>query len=345
MQDEPNAYYYELPDFVNAGNLRTDAYPPSGGGPGSDPDFAFKQLMIDAKVDIGILVPLAIANRLPEIDRFRFMTINNWLVEKWLTEHNKHGRWRGSISVCNRDPLSAALEVERLAGHPMLVQVSLGNPYTGKGLGDPVNDPLYAAAVRHGLPVACHINFSAPFEFTPISPVGQGSSTIEWLSGNLPLLFASQLMSLVFDGTFERFPDLQIVFIEAAFSWALPILWRMDAYWEARRSDVPMVKRKPSEYVQEHVRFTTQPLEDPANLAEYKQYIEWLDPATLLMFSSDYPHAMFDDSAWAAKRFSRPAVARVMSENAIELYNLPRTVTKFEVSEDTLPRTMVLVDE
>jgi hypothetical protein len=37
----------------------------------------------------------------------------------------------------------------------------------------------------------------------------------------------------------------------------------MDKHWERMRKETPQVKRPPSEYVREHVWFTTQPIEEP----------------------------------------------------------------------------------
>jgi hypothetical protein len=50
------------------------------------------------------------------------------------------------------------------------------------------------------------------------------------------LLAANQVMSLIFDGVFDRYPTLRIVFVEHAFNWILPLMWRMDAIYEARKS-------------------------------------------------------------------------------------------------------------
>jgi predicted TIM-barrel fold metal-dependent hydrolase len=67
-------------------------------------------------------------------------------------------------------------------------------------------------------------------------------------------------------------------------------MWRMDAVWEARRADLPSVKRRPSEYIKDHLRLSTQPLEDPEDIGQYQQYLRWMESDELLMFSSDYPH-------------------------------------------------------
>lgn len=132
-------------------------------------------------------------------------------------------------------------------------------------------------------------------------------------------------MSLVFDGAFDRHPDLRVVFIEGGFTWAMPVMTRMDRIWEARRGDLPHVRRRPSEYVREHVRFTTQPLED-ADTVQFREYLEMLDLGDNLMFSTDYPHWSYDSPTYAINRFPREQRERIMRGNATALYGLPATV-------------------
>ena len=94
----------------------------------------------------------------------------------------------------------------------------------------------------------------------------------------------STLASLVFEGVFERFPKLKVVLIEGGFAWAPALGWRMDKHWERMRAEMPHVKRPPSEYVREHVWFTTQPIEepdDPEHLADIMQ-MGRLGPAHVL---------------------------------------------------------------
>jgi uncharacterized protein len=116
-----------------------------------------------------------------------------------------------------------------------------------------------------------------------------------------------------------------VVFVEGGFTWAMPVMWRMDRIWEQRKSDLPHVRRKPSEYVREHVRFTTQPLED-VNVEMYREYLEMMDLGDCLMFSTDYPHWSYDAPAWAIRRFPADQRERIMRGNATALYGLPSTV-------------------
>lgn len=316
------ANYYDVPDFANSSAMRADAYPPGGGFPGSDPDFAVQQLLREAGVDIGILEPLGGTSKTPEEERVLKAATNDWLDAAWLSA--SHGRWRGSISVSSRDPQAAAAEIERWAGHPLMVQ-ALVTPQTPLGFGDPFYDPIYAAASRHGLPICTHLMGLGPYEMTPLMPFGNQAHWADFMAG-WPLIFTNHLMSLVFDGAFERFPGLQVVFVEGAFTWVLPALWRMDAIWEARKGDVPYLKRRPSEYVRDHVRFTTQPLEEPADAKEYKRYLEWTHASEILLFSTDYPHWSYDDPKWAVQQFPMASRDRIMWGNATEIFGLPRTV-------------------
>jgi predicted TIM-barrel fold metal-dependent hydrolase len=163
-----------------------------------------------------------------------------------------------------------------------------------------------------------------PFELIPIYPVGNPAHWHDFFA-SWPLLYVSHLMSLVFDGAFDRHPDLRVVFVEGGFTWAMPVMSRMDRIWEARRADLPQVRRRPSEYVREHVRFTTQPLED-ADTVEFREYLEMMDLGDNLMFSTDYPHWSYDAPAYAINRFPADQRERIMRGNATALYGLPSTV-------------------
>lgn len=329
--ESPNLY--DVPDHAFTRAQRADAFPPGGGFPGSDPEFAARQLLRDANVDIAILEPLAVPCREPETEHLLKCATNDWLDKEWLSA--PHQRWRGSISVSNRLPELAAREIERWAGHPHFAQV-LVSPQTRPGFGDPSYDPIYAAASRHGLPVCTHLMSLGPYELTPQMPVGNQAHWADFMA-SWPLLFSTHLMSLIFDGTFERHPELKVVFVEGAFTWVLPVLWRMDLMWQARKSELEQVKRPPSEYVAEHVRFTTQPLEEPLDAGEYRRYLDWMNAAELLMFSTDYPHWSYDAPSWAIHQFPESARDRIMWGNATELYGLPRTVPALGTREPAIP--------
>jgi uncharacterized protein len=104
----------------------------------------------------------------------------------------------------------------------------------------------------------------------------------------------SHLVSLVCHGTFEKFRDLRVVLIEGGVCWLPGLLWRLDANYKALRMEVPWLRRLPSEYVHEHVRLTTQPLERPDSTRDLRAVLDTIGPE-MLLFATDYPHWDFDN--------------------------------------------------
>ena len=97
-------------------------------------------------------------------------------------------------------------------------------------------------------------------------------------------------------------------------------MWRLDKNWEALRDEVPWVKRLPSEYIIDHVRFTTQPFLEPRKREHLHAMLDIVNAERTLLFSSDYPHWDFDDPMRALNVIPEPARSRIRSGNAVELY-------------------------
>jgi predicted TIM-barrel fold metal-dependent hydrolase len=112
-----------------------------------------------------------------------------------------------------------------------------------------------------------------------------------------------------------------VLLIEGGIAWLPGMLWRLDTNWRALRSEVPWLDRKPSEVAREHVRFSTQPLEHTDGRDE--TLFEMLEAAGApdnLVFASDYPHWDFDDPGFMLNRLPEAWRAKVLHENAAELY-------------------------
>jgi predicted TIM-barrel fold metal-dependent hydrolase len=241
--------------------------------------------------------------------------VNHWQVVEWTA---KEKRLKASIVVPFEDAVASAAEIDRWAGHPDFVQVLLLSR-TSEPLGQKRYWPIYEAAVRAGLPIGIH---AFGFGGHPITGAGWPSYYIEEMVGHSQSCQAL-LTSMVFEGVFERFPKLNIVLVEGGFAWAPALCWRMDKHWERLRVETPHVKRPPSEYVREHVWFTTQPIEEPDNPQHLAEVIEWLG-WDRLMFSTDYPHWDFDDPLHTFKfAMTEAQKAKVFRDNAKALYGLP----------------------
>lgn len=300
---------------------RADAFTPTG-PPGSDPAVTGRQLFDEAGVDIAIIVPLADRSSVhPEHEAATAATINNWMASTWLGAYNRHGRYRGTLRI-STDPELAVAEIEKWAGHPHFVQVML-NPYVGGGFGLPAYWPVYEAAVRNRLVVCTHVTLQRPGPAL-MSVYGPPSYYLE-NHGQFPLNYAAHLTSMLCEGVFERFPDLRFTFVEGGYAWALPYIWRLDRHWRELRSEIPALRRPPSEYVREHVSFTRQPVEEPSAPRHMARIIEWFGPRTL-EFATDYPHWDGDYNLSQGFGGISPEVkARILGGNAIEKYRLPAT--------------------
>ncbi|MDX6740174.1 amidohydrolase family protein [Actinocorallia sp. A-T 12471] len=316
-----NGIFYDAPDFNFAKAMRVDSFPGDGEFACTDPHMAFRQLVLDSGSDVVMLGPTSggAGDTDEEVSAMAAAT-NLWQEACWLDpDSNWHGRYFGSICANIAEPDVAAREIEKWAGHEKYKQVLI-HAEPRPAWGHPKYDPVWAAAVKHGIPVACHLG-RGKHNLLPMSPVGFMSYNHDFMV-TYSMLAANQIMSLVFDGVFERFPTLQIVFIEHAFTWILPLMWRMDAIHEARGNELGLSK-KPSQYVKDNIWFTTQPLDYPEDKLELTNALEWMEADKIMLFSSDYPHWTFDEPRWLAKHLPERMRDAVMFQNAVDLFKLP----------------------
>jgi predicted TIM-barrel fold metal-dependent hydrolase len=300
---------------------RQDAKPPSGLPDGADPDFLRTQLIDAYGHAYAILLPRAFCNLHPDPDFGAAIAAayNEWLADTWLSCYNHDGVFKGSITVAHQDPQAAAREIERWAGHPHFVQVM-----TDSGARAPFGQrqyyPIYEVCDKHGLPFAIHPGTDGMGINVQPSP-GYPTHYIEWHTC-LSLAFQAHLVSFLTEGVFARFPNFRVVLVEGGVSWLPALLWRLDAEWKALRSEVPWVTKRPSDYLRDHVRITSQPLERPDNDKHLLAMLEMMDAEHLLMFSSDYPHWDFDSPTHAFPKLPKELHQRIFSENAREFYKL-----------------------
>jgi len=295
-----------------------DKRPPSGRRPGADVGFMSTDHLDRNNIAYGILIPLNPAARmssLPFASAFA-SAINDWQVEHWL---NPEPRFRASLVVANDDVPRAVAEIHRTAADKRFVQVMFsGRPH--QPMGRETYWPIYEACVEHGLAVMSHAFGSSG---NPITGAGWASYYIEDHVGP-PQAMQANITSMVMEGVFEQFPTLRVISVENGFGWVPPLVWRMDSAYKLLHSEVPYLKRLPSEYVAEHVYFATQPVEEPEKREYFGGIFEQF-PALVdrLAFSSDYPHWDGDEPARALPLLrDRELRYKVLLHNGRRLYGL-----------------------
>jgi predicted TIM-barrel fold metal-dependent hydrolase len=301
--------------------VRLDSRPPDGGQPASNPAFLREQLIDAYGVAHAILLPRAFCNQHPDPDFGAAIAAayNDWLADTWLSRYNPDGVFKGSITIAHQDPQAAAREIERWAGHPHFVQV-MQDSGARAPFGQRQYYPIYEACEKHGLPLAIHPGTDGMGINIQPGP-GYPTHYIEWHTG-LSLAFQAHLISFLTEGVFARFPGFRLVLVEGGVSWLPALMWRLDAEWKALRSEVPWVTKPPSEYLRDHVRITSQPIERPADDRNLLQMLEMMDAEHLLMFASDYPHWDFDSPTHAFPRLPEGLRRRIFEENARAFYRL-----------------------
>ena len=306
--------------YINpVGVMRRDAVPDDGSVPASNPEIVQRQLLDAHGIDRAVLIGgnMLGLGALPDPDLAAVIAsaYNDWLTEHWLEQDE---RFRGSLVVAPQDIDQAVAEIERVGDRAGMVQIFL--PGMATLMGDRHFNKLYAAAAERKLPIAVHPN-SADGIFTKAPPLAGGTYTyyIEWHTA-LSQIFQANTISMVCQGVFERFPELRIVITEGGFSWVPDVMWRLDKDWRSVRDEVPWLKRLPSEYIVENVRFTTQPIPEPDDPKHLEAMIDIVHGEQTLVFSSDYPHWDFDNPLRALAEIPEAIRERVRSTNAVELY-------------------------
>jgi predicted TIM-barrel fold metal-dependent hydrolase len=293
---------------------RLDSWPPNGKPPGADLAFMQKQHLDAHGVKYGILMPLIDTNtsRNNELAAATCAATNAWQLDEF---SGKEPRLKASITICAEDPASALAEINRWSGDRHFAQIFLGTRSI-EPLGRRRYWPIFAAAQEAGMPIGFHVG--GPSAYPPAAG-GWPSFYIEYyqIVGHTA---QALLTSLILEGVFDAFPTLRIAVVECGFAWVPPFAWRLDKHFERLRSEVPTLKRKPSEYLREHVSFTTQAVEEPENRADLRRLFDWIG-WDRMMFSTDYPHWDFDDPRHALQmRMSDDEQRMVFRDNAMRFY-------------------------
>ena len=215
---------------------------------------------------------------------------------------------RGMIEFCSVDPrllatcyvplcdfdLAASMADEAIEMGAAALLVASGCP-PSHSPSHLALDPVWARAQAAGLAVVFHVGGTGDLidrhyfvNGLPIPPDFHGGEenfrSVDYMG--IPGPPAQTLATMIFDGVFERFPDLRIGVIEQGAIWVPSWMRQMEAAFDAfarHEERLRGLSLRPSEYVRRQMRFTPYPTEDVGWI------IEQAGPE-VCMFSSDYPH-------------------------------------------------------
>jgi predicted TIM-barrel fold metal-dependent hydrolase len=234
---------------------------------------------------------------------------NEHLANAWLPESD---RYKGSILVAMNNPKRAVKEIEKYADNPDMVTVLVPGGQKSV-IGDEQYDPVYEAAVEADLPVTVH---------------SSGNPVNKQTAGGIPELFEVfetsvaqnhmvNMNSMIFQQTFDKFPDLEVVWAGQGVGWFLHPMWRGVRVYRNQFENSPDLKKDPEEYVQEHCYFTTHPL---GNYSErnLELLFELVGPERVL-YASGYPDWNYDETD-ILDSLSESDREKVLWKNAEQIY-------------------------
>ncbi len=297
------------------GGARLDTRPPTGGPSGSDLPFMQVNHLNPNNIEYGVLQPLRPAAgsfRNQHLGEALTSAINDWQIDTWC---GKESRLKGSLMVNREDPQAAINQIKLHVNDPNFAQISV-LPHGIEPLGRQRYWPIFEAAEAYNKPIGIHVGGASGW--APTS-TGWPSYYVEEHHSKAEAM-QSLMVSMVLEGVFERFPKLRVVLIEGGFVWVPSLAWRLDKHWARLKSEVPHLKRLPSEYIRDHFWYTTQPVEEPENPQHLVDAMDWVGWDKIL-FSTDYPHWDYDDPNFAFKfRMTEEKKLMLYRNNAKTLY-------------------------
>ncbi len=217
-----------------------------------------------------------------------------------------------------RSPDKAAELIDRVGSEKGIVGAYF-SPISDKLFGHEDYDPIYEAMNRKEVPALIHGR--AHFGIPPSSEFNKR------LSQNFfafPEWIIKQVVSIIVDGTVERFPRIKWIWAESGITWVPWVAHRLDSYYQMLEEDAPWVRKMPSEYLKDFY-YTSQPLEEQYNASHELEYIfKYIDAENKLLYASDYPHWDFDvpASIYDLHFLSKRQKEKIMGENSANLFKI-----------------------
>lgn len=176
---------------------------------------------------------------------------------------------------------------------------------------------LYSLLQEVGKPLGFHAGYYWADEWTKqINQFGaMHSLSFVWCN-------VVHMTNWVWNGLCEKFPDLNVLWIESGLAWVPWLMQRLDHTYLMRTSEAPLLKKVPSEYMRD-MFYTSQPLETD-NMKALELTCEMVDAPNKLLYASDWPHWDFDTPSviWDMPFLNEQDKRNILGLNAAKLFGL-----------------------
>lgn len=202
---------------------------------------------------------------------------NEWLAE--FCSYNPD-RLKGVAVLPVVAPEECARELERCVTQFGHIGAMVHTFIYNHQINDSCYDELYACAQQYNVPIAFHAQGSEIERFNRFN-----TFLAEHTLGHTVEQMISTVLA-VYGGIPEKFPNLNIAFLEGMVGWIPMLAERMDEEYEHRPFEAPLLTKKPSEYLKSgRIFFGAEPDE-----WMIPTVIRYLGTDDTLVFASDYPH-------------------------------------------------------
>ena len=259
--------------------------------------------------------------------------VNEWMLEYCSADPR---RLRAVGLIPCQDPPEAVRELRYLAGHGATTAMLPTNVY-GRNMGDPMFDPIYAAAQDLDMPLSVHPQTGHDGVPGVSGVMGAGSRRfykyvyVHMTAFPFELMIA--MMHMLGEGVFDRFPRLKVAYMEGGAGWLPFWMERLDEHVEKLAPQMPELGRRPSEII----RSDRIALSCESEETGLDRVLDASGPATVL-YASDYchwdchfPYSVRDVVSGGDLSFAQKE--RVLSGNAAAFFDLkdlpePRALAK-----------------
>jgi predicted TIM-barrel fold metal-dependent hydrolase len=173
----------------------------------------------------------------PEIAAQLVLAYNRWFVKDILP---KDSRMRSLLALPFEDPDACLKTIREHADNPSVLGFMITSQrHTGVHRNEYI--PIYRELEERGLPVAFHAGPTQSDTMTSTMNRFLSVHAMSFVTCNM-----THMTNWIINGLPERFPKLEVMWVESGLAWLPFMMQRLDTEYLKRQSDAPMLKRLPS---------------------------------------------------------------------------------------------------